>query len=182
MLFQLSKSPPGTVLTSKLWGEVQVVMFISQRFSPAEKNYLNTEREALAVLRALEESRWLIVGSPYPTKVYSDHSALLAILNGKGSHQGRITSWMIRLSEYQVEYHHVKGTENGLADGLSRMRMDIMEPLKIRGDWEDVAMVESYERKEEWRDWMEDEWYGPVVTFKVTGMWDRRIVGNKKLI
>ena len=26
VLFQLSKSPPGTILTSKLWGEVQVVM------------------------------------------------------------------------------------------------------------------------------------------------------------
>ena len=50
---------------------------------------------------------------------------------------------MIRLSEYQVEYHHVKGAENGLADGLSRMRTDVMEPPKIRGDWEDVAMVEE---------------------------------------
>ena len=102
VLFQFSKAPPGTVLTSKLWNEVQVVMFISQRLSAAEEKYLNTEREALAVLRALEESRWLIVGSPYPTKVYTDHSALLTILNGKGSHQGRIASWMIRLSEYQV--------------------------------------------------------------------------------
>ena len=143
VLFQFSKAPPGTVLTSKLWNEVQVVMFISQRLSAAEEKYLNTKREALAVLRALEESRWLIVGSPYPTKVYTDHSALLTILNGKGSHQGRIGSWMIRLSEYQVEYHHVRGAENGLADGLSRMRMDVMEPPKTRGDWEDVAIIEE---------------------------------------
>ena len=52
---------------------------------------------------------------------------------------------MIRLSEYYVEYHHVKGTENGLADGLSRMRTDMMEPPKLRGDWEDVAVIEEEE-------------------------------------
>ena len=175
VLFQLAQSPPGTILTSKLWGEVQVVMFISQRLSTAERNYLNTEREALAVLRALEESRWLIVGSPYPVKVYTDHSALIAILNGRGSHQGRITSWMMRLSEYQVEYHHVRGTENGLADGLSRMRTDIMEPPKSRGEWEDVAtieevMVEGNESMKRWiEEWANDEWYRHVIEYHLTG-------------
>ena len=183
VLFQLSTSPPGTILSSKLWSEVQVVMFISQRLSATEKNYLNTEREALAVLRALEGSRWLVVGSPYPVKVYTDHSALLAILNGKGSHQGRITSWMIRLSEYQVEYHHVRGAENGLPDGLSRMRVDMMEPPKKRGDWENVATVELRDKDgeddlddatdqttKEWiNEWKSDEWYGYVVIFKLTG-------------
>ena len=197
VLFQLSKSPPGTTLTNKLWGEEQVVMFISQRLSTTEKNYLNTEREALAVLRALEESRWLVVGSPYPVKVYTDHSALIAILNGRGSHQGRITSWMMRLSEYHVEYHHVKGTENGLANGLSRMRTDMMELPKSRGDWEDVAIVEEEiveknggevvigvnesrgdevdieedsELKQEWiEEWADDEWYRHVIEYQLTG-------------
>ena len=37
----------------------------------------------------------------------------------------------------------MRGAENGLADGLSRMRMDVMEPPKIRGDWEDVAIIEE---------------------------------------
>lgn len=142
VLFQLADAPPGTVL--KDVGQIRIVMFISQRLSDTEQRYLNTESEALSVLRALEEVRWLVVGSPYPVKVYTDHSALLSILRGEGLHQGRISSWLMRLSEYTVEYHHVKGTENKLADGLSRMRAENMnKPKEITDDWEDVMMVEE---------------------------------------
>lgn len=110
--------------------------------SDVERRYLNIEREALAVLRALEEVRWLVVGSPYPVKVYTDHSALLSILGGEGPHQGRISSWLMRLSEYDVEYYYVKGSDNRLADGLSRLQSDTMEPPRgEKDDWEDVAMA-----------------------------------------
>ena len=61
ILFQLPKELPGTTFTGKYHGkgyqEMQIVMFISQQFSPTEQRYLNTEREALAVLRSLEEVR-----------------------------------------------------------------------------------------------------------------------------
>lgn len=169
VLCQLPKASPGTILGGIAEGakEARVVMFISQQLSEAESRYLNTEREALAVLRALEEVRWLVVGSPFPVKVYTDHSALLSVLRGAGSHQGRITSWLMRLSEYNVEFHHVKGADNKVADGLSRLRSLMSLPRTECDDWENVAAIEV--DTELWSKWLSDEWYGPIVHFLLTG-------------
>ena len=81
-------------------------------------------------------------------KVYTDHEALLSVLKGgtknnvAGHHRGRIASWMLRMSEYDVVYHHVKGTDNTLADGLSRVSKLTNSPRPESDDWENVAMVE----------------------------------------
>ena len=99
MLFQLPTEPAGVVLTKRNRDAIKIVMFISQGFSDVEQHYLNTEREALAILQALEESRWLAVGSPLPVIVYTDHVALLSVLRGEGTkgsgaghHRGQISS------------------------------------------------------------------------------------------
>lgn len=68
----------------------------------------------------------MVVGSPFPTKVYTDHQALVTLLRKDDAH-GRIAGWQVRLSEYDVEYIHIPGKENALADGLSRMPGDRKE-------------------------------------------------------
>ena len=75
---------------------------------PAETRYSTMEPGALAILRCLEEVRWLILGSPFPTKVYPDHQALVILLRKDDAH-GRIVRWQIRLAEYDVEYIHIPG-------------------------------------------------------------------------
>ena len=45
-------------------------------FEGAGTRYDITEREALAVVQYLTEVRWLVTGSEYPTKLYTDYSAL----------------------------------------------------------------------------------------------------------
>lgn len=131
-----------------------------------------------------------MAGSPYPVKVYTDHVALLSILRGDGTkgsrashHKGRISSWMLRMSEYNVEYNHVKGKENRIADGLSRMSRAVMD--RTRGkydDWEDVAAIElanggseeeleSYSDRnseEDWGGWLKDNWYGDIIWYKLS--------------
>lgn len=47
------------------------------------------------------------------------------------------------MSEYDVEYIHIKGEDNVLADGMSRMPVSAMGDSNPTGDWEDVAMAES---------------------------------------
>ena len=118
------------------------------RASASGRNFFFRD-EALAVLRGLEEVRCLVVGSPYKVMVYTDHLALLSVLRGEGTkgsgaghHKGRISSWMLRMSEYDVEYHHIKGEKNRIADGLSRMR-NMSPPKDNLETWEDVAAVEE---------------------------------------
>ena len=55
-----------------------------------------------------------------PIILYTDHKALLSILQGESS-STRIADWQLRLGEYNLDDVHVKGTETGLADGLSRI-------------------------------------------------------------
>jgi len=112
-------------------------MFLSKPFLPAETRYSTTEREALAVLRCLEEVRWLILGSRFPTIIYTDHQALVSLLK-KDDAYGRIARWQVRLSEYDVEYQHILGRENLLADGLSRMPQ-----AATVGEAKEVVMVEE---------------------------------------
>jgi hypothetical protein len=95
-------------------------MFISIRLDPAETHYTTTEQEALAVVRCLAEVRWLILGASYATKVYTDHSALISLLKHDDAH-GRIGQWQMKLAECDVECVHMPGTQNVIADGISRL-------------------------------------------------------------
>ena len=59
-----------------------MVMFISFKLEDAETWYSNLEWEALAVIRCLAEVRWMVISSPYPTLVYTNHEALQVLLTG----------------------------------------------------------------------------------------------------
>jgi len=170
VLFQLPNTPAGTNLTTTTRREMKVIMFISKPLIAAETRYLTTEREALAILRCLEEVRWQVLGSPYPTKVYTDHKALLGLLCKDDAH-GRIVRWQIRFAEYDVEYIHVSGKENVLADGMSRMRKSenvLTEVEHAFGEKLEVNVTEA-EHTSDWGELLEDEWYGEIIHYKLFG-------------
>ena len=53
----------------------------------------------------------------------------------------------MRMSEYYMDYHYVKGEENVLADGMSRFPIRAMGESKKIGEWEDVAAAADDERE-----------------------------------
>jgi reverse transcriptase-like protein len=52
------------------------ISFLSKTLTPAERNYEIYDRELLAIIRALDEWRHYIQGSPHPTVILSDHKNL----------------------------------------------------------------------------------------------------------
>jgi hypothetical protein len=66
VLFQLAEQPLGTLLTSKLVDSMRIIQFISKKFLDTETRYHTTEREALAIVRCLEETRWLVNENRHP--------------------------------------------------------------------------------------------------------------------
>ena len=187
VLFQLPECEPGTIAAPRNRDRMRIIMFISKRLEPAETRYSTTEQEALAVVRCLAEVRWLVLGAQYPTKVYTDHSALISVLRHDDAH-GRIGKWQMKLSEYDVEYVHVPGTQNVIADGMSRLparyfkkgdpRLEteregvgtaVVE--KLGGGkteiWEVAAVTEG--ERTQWEKWLESEWYGDVVRYLLVG-------------
>ena len=59
-------------------------------------------------------------GSQFPVIVYTDHSALIHLLKHDNAH-GWMARWQLKLSEFDLEYVHIPGTQNVIADVLSRM-------------------------------------------------------------
>ena len=120
VLFLLVDCKPGTKISTVNRKQMQIIMFISLRLEGAEPRYSTTEREALAVWRCFKQVSWLVQGSAHPVLVYTDHSALIHLMKGDDAH-GKITRWQQKLSEFDVEYVHILGSVNVIADGLSRM-------------------------------------------------------------
>ncbi|GAW16256.1 hypothetical protein ANO14919_056790 [Xylariales sp. No.14919] len=123
VLIQLPDTPPGTELEDKHMGLMSVIMYISHRLSDTESRYPITEKEALAVLRALAETRWIIISSKYPILIYTDHEALLVLLRAGKELKGRLARWVTQFAEYDILIKHRPGKSKlmGIADGLSRL-------------------------------------------------------------
>jgi transposase InsO family protein len=163
-LFQIIDTVPGTMPSTKSRQNERVVMFISQKLTPVESRYTTTEKEALAVVRNLQTCRHLVLGSPHPIKIYTDHSALIQIINSDDDCSHRIARWQAKLQEYDLQIHHVPGKSLVIADGLSRMPSLAMdEPVEVD---ELVAFAVDEMNVDESRVKFEDsEWYGDIVFY-----------------
>jgi len=126
VLFQLAaEHPAGTVMSSQLVGSMRIVQFISKKLLDAETRYHTTEREALAIVRCLEETRWLVNENRHSVLIYTDHECLKTAF--QNTNKGRIMGWQQRLSEYDFRIIHIKGKDNALADGMSRLPVEVMD-------------------------------------------------------
>ncbi|GFV40553.1 retrovirus-related Pol polyprotein from transposon opus [Trichonephila clavipes] len=97
--------------------EQRPVVFASRTLSAAERNYTVTERECLAVVWALNKFRTYL-GS-LPIKVITDHTALTHLTTDKNL-SNRMIRWTLKLAEFNIEWEHRPGTQNTIADALSR--------------------------------------------------------------
>lgn len=96
------------------------VAFISRALSPAERKYSATEREALACLWACERLDFYLYGRHFT--LITDHAALTSLLapTGTGHKPLRLHRWYDRLWKYNFTPVYRRGTDNAVADCLSR--------------------------------------------------------------
>jgi len=67
-------------MSSKLVGGMRIMQFISKKFLDAKTHYHTTEQEALAIIRCLESTRWLVNENQHPVLIYTDHECLKTAL------------------------------------------------------------------------------------------------------
>ncbi|GFS62763.1 retrovirus-related Pol polyprotein from transposon opus [Trichonephila clavipes] len=108
--------------------EQRPVVFASRTLSAAERNYTVTERECLAVVWALNKFRTYL-GS-LPIKVITDHAALTHLTTGKNL-SNRMIRWALKLAEFNIEWEHRPGTQNTIADVLSRNQIESIIGEKV---------------------------------------------------
>ncbi len=93
-----------------------VVGYYSYKFNQPEQNYTIIKKEAFSIIRALEHFRTIIFA--VHIKIFTDNAN---ILFEKQVESRRVLRWRFLLSEFDYELHHIKGTNNGAADYLSRL-------------------------------------------------------------
>ena len=109
----------GAILTQKDHrGKHAAVGFHSQTFSNAERNYDIHDRELLALMRGLNHWCHLLVGTPTPVTVYTDHKNLEYYRHPQHINR-RIARYIPRLADYNYVLVHLPGISNK-ADALSR--------------------------------------------------------------
>ncbi len=84
------------------------VGYHSQTFNPAEQNYNIYNQEFLAIIRGLENWRHLLVGSPHPMIVLTDHNNLQYWCHPQRINR-RIAHYLLHLVDYDVQLKHQPG-------------------------------------------------------------------------
>ncbi|GBL79856.1 Transposon Tf2-6 polyprotein [Araneus ventricosus] len=107
----------GAVLTQGEGPEEHVIEYASRLLIPAERNYSTTEREALAVVWALEKFRGYVESQEII--IASDHQPLKWLMSIK-SPSGRLARWALQIQSFNPKIEYTPGKANVLADMLSR--------------------------------------------------------------
>ena len=108
----------GAVLTqTDDQGQERVISYASRSLSDREKAYSATEKEALAMIFAIDHFRVYLLGKEFT--LVTDHSALQWLHSVEP--KGRLARWVMALQEYCFTVKHRPGSNNKNADALSRL-------------------------------------------------------------
>ncbi|KAH9697752.1 hypothetical protein KPL71_023740 [Citrus sinensis] len=111
----------GAVLGQRKDKVFHSIYYASKTFTPTQINYTTTEKELLAVVFAFDKFRAYLVGTK--VTVYTDHAAIKYLISNKDA-KPRLIRWILLLQEFDLEIKYRKGTENQVADHLSRLEAD----------------------------------------------------------
>ena len=92
--------------------------------------------------------------------IYSDHAALRYLLSKKDAKPWLIR-WILLLQEFDIEIWDKKGSENVVADHLSRILIENCEPISIGESFlNEQLLVVSHTKA---------PWFADIVNYLVVG-------------
>ncbi|XP_075088610.1 uncharacterized protein LOC142170617 [Nicotiana tabacum] len=151
----------GEVLGQRHNKVLHPVYYAIKTLNGAQINYTVIDQELLAIIYAFEKFRAYLLGSK--VIVYTDHAALCYLME-KNDAKPRLIRWVLLLQKFDFEIKDRKGTENQVADHLSR-RKEVGRPkedLEINDAFPDehiLALSNSF-----------SPWYTVITNFLVSDL------------
>lgn len=125
----------------------QPIAFWSRSLNKHQRNYGVSESECLAVVEAIKVFRPYLYGNRFLLE--TDHKALTWIMSKKEP-AGKLHRWALELQAYDFDIKYRKGSENVVADALSRFPVDDKVTI-VRGMRScelDQALVKASQQKD----------------------------------
>lgn len=92
--------------------------FASRTLNDAETRYSTIEKETLAIVWSVKHFRHYLFGRRFA--ILSDHKPLIWLFKISDP-SSRLLRWRLKLEEYDFTISHIPGTQNVVADSLSRI-------------------------------------------------------------
>ena len=125
-------------------GQAHPIAYASRKMNPAETLYSTREQEALAIIFAIDKFDEFVRGRRFV--VVTDHRSLSWLLKVPIL-KGRLLNWAYKLRAYDFEIAYRRGSENAMADMLSRLHLvQRAHMCRISKATEGVADIQIYSR------------------------------------
>ena len=150
----------GAVLGQKDEKVFKAIYYASKTFNEAQENYSTTEKEMLAIVFACEKFRPYILGSH--VVIHTDHTAIKYLMAKKEA-KPRLIKWVLLLREFDLEIKDNKGSDNVIADHLSRVEKPTVEE-KGR------EIAENFSDEQLFQLSLQLPWYADIVNYLACGI------------
>ena len=114
-----------------------MIYYASRTLNDAQLNYATTEKELLAIIFAFKKFKPYLIGNK--VVVHTDHSAIKYLMTKKDA-KPRLIRWVLLLQEFDLEIKDKKGTENLVADHLSRLE-GVSDEVQVNDDFLDEQLL-----------------------------------------
>lgn len=106
------------------------IYFFSHKLSPTQQRWPVIEKEAYAIVYALEKLNYYLSGATFVIK--TDHKPLQYLFEADWTNK-KIQQWALKLSGYNCKIEYLAGRENTCADLLSRI------PKQL--EWKSISVI-----------------------------------------
>ncbi|XP_015964894.1 uncharacterized protein LOC107488651 [Arachis duranensis] len=168
MMCDASNHAVGAALVQRDGKLPYVIAYSSKTLDAAQSNYTTTEKELLAIVHALDKFRSYLLGSKIV--VYTNHAALKYLLT-KNESKPRLIRWILLLQKFDIEIRDRSGSQNLVADHLSRLENLKFDPFPINDSFpldSLHAVSDSF------------PWFAPMVNYLVAKIFPPNFSKNQR--
>lgn len=109
----------GAVLSQEVEGGLAPVAFASRTTTEHERKASSFELEAAAVVFGLDKFRQYLEHREFT--IFCDNTAVTWLMNHPRHVSGKFARWVEKINSFKFTIRHIKGSENVVADCLSRL-------------------------------------------------------------